>query len=106
MREAEEARRAWEELLERGKTFPAVLRRDNRGDEPEPRGEGEAPFRAFELGAGLPPEIPSGRARGASGDVERGGADGIPAGVEPRPQARPRAGEAGKSLSFPGLYGS
>jgi len=79
MREAEEARRAWEELLESGGTSPAVLRRDNRGDEPEPRGEGEAPFCAFELGAGLPPEIPSGRAQRASGDVERGGADGIPA---------------------------
>jgi DNA-binding MarR family transcriptional regulator len=60
LREAEEARRAWEELLERGKTFPAVFGRDNRGDEPEPRGEGEAPLRAFELGAGLPAEIPSG----------------------------------------------
>jgi DNA-binding MarR family transcriptional regulator len=106
LREREEARRAWEELLERGKTFPAVFGRDNRGDEFEPRGEGEAPLRAFELGAGLPPEIPSGRARGASGDVERGGADGIPAGVEPHPQARPKASEAGKSLSFPGLYGS
>jgi hypothetical protein len=106
LREREEARRAWEELLERGKTFPAFFGRDNRGDEPEPRGEGEAPLRAFELGAGLPPEIPSGRARGTSGDVERGGAGGIPAGVEPRSQARPRAGEAGKSLSFPELYGS
>ena len=106
LREAEEARRAWEELLESGGTFPAVLRQDNRGDEPEPRGEGEAPFRAFELGAGLPAEVPSGRARGASGDVERGGTDGIPADVEPSPKARPKAGEAGKSLSFPGLYGS
>jgi len=105
LREREEARRAWDELLERGETFPTVFGRDNRGDEPEPRGEGEAPFCAFELGAGLPPEIPSCRARGASGDVERGGADGIPAGVEPRLQAGPRAGEAGKSLSFPGLYG-
>jgi len=102
LREAAEARRAWEELLERGKTFPVVFGRDNRGDEPEPRGEGEAPFCAFELGAGLPPEIPSGRARRASGDVERGGAGGVPAGVEPRPQAGPRADEAGKSLSFPG----
>jgi hypothetical protein len=106
LREREEARRAWEELLEKGKTFPAVFGRDNRGDEFEPRGEGEAPLRAFELGAGLPPEIPSGGARGTSGDVERGGADGIPAGVEPHPQARPKASEAGKSLSFPGLYGS
>jgi hypothetical protein len=87
--EAEEARRAWEELLESGGTFPVVFGRDNRGDEPEPRGEGEAPFCAFELGAGLPPEIPSGRARRASGDVERGGAGGVPAGVEPRSQARP-----------------
>jgi len=59
MREAEEARQAWEELLERGETFPAIFRQDNRGDEPEPRGEGEAPLRAFELGAGLPAEIPS-----------------------------------------------
>jgi len=59
-------------------------------------------LRAFELGAGLPAEIPSRGARGASGDVERGGAGGVPAGVEPRPQARPKASEAGKSLSFPG----
>jgi hypothetical protein len=106
LREREEARRAWEELLERGETFPGILRRDNRGDEPEPRGEGEAPLRAFELGAGLPAEIPRSRARGTSGDVERGGAGGIPAGVEPSPQARLRAGEAGKSLNFLELYGS
>jgi hypothetical protein len=59
LREAEEARRAWEELLESGGTSPAVLRRDNRGDEPEPRGEGEAPLRAFELGAGLPEKYPA-----------------------------------------------
>jgi hypothetical protein len=106
LREREEARRAWEELLEKGKTFPAVFGRDNRGDEFEPRGEGEAPFCAFELGAGLPPEIPSGRARRASGDVERGGADRILAGVETSPKAEPKASEAGKSLSFPELYGS
>jgi len=106
LREREEARRAWEELLEKGKTFPAVFRRDNRGDEPEPRGEGEAPFCAFELGAGLPGEIPSSRAGRTSGDVERGGADGIPTSLEPHPKARPQASEAGKSLSFPGLYGS
>ena len=65
----------------------AVLGRDNRGDEPEPRGEGEAPFRAFELGAGLPPEVPRGGAGRASGDVERGGADGIPASAAVWPEA-------------------
>jgi hypothetical protein len=106
LREREEARRAWEELLERGKTVPVVFGRDNRGDEFEPRGEGEAPLRAFELGAGLSPEVPSRGAWGTSGDVERGGADGIPTSLEPHPQARPKASEAGKSLSFPGLYGS
>jgi hypothetical protein len=73
LREAEEARRAWEELLESGGTFPAVLRQDNRGDEPDPRREGEAPFRAFELGAGLPAEIPSRGAGRASGPVELSG---------------------------------
>jgi DNA-binding transcriptional ArsR family regulator len=70
MREAEEARQAWEELLERGETFPAIFRQDNRSDELESRGEGEAPFRAFELGAGLPTEVPTRGARRASGSVE------------------------------------
>jgi len=105
LREAEEARRAWEELLESGGTFPAVLRQDNRGDEPEPRGEGEAPFRAFELGAGLPPEIPSGRARGASGNVERSGTGGL-SGKEGREISRTKAqGTLSASWGFENFWG-
>jgi len=104
LREREEARRAWQELSGKGVSFAAVLRRDNRGDEPEPRGEGEAPLCAFELGAGLPAEVPDFGARGASGDVERGGADGVPTPTEIRPAKGPRTSGSGKSLSSPGLY--
>ena len=105
LREREEARRAWQELSEKGVSFVAVLRRDNRGDEPEPRGEGEASLRAFELGAGLPKEVPLGGARGASGHVERGSADGVPTRVETRSAEGPRTGQPGETLSFPGLCG-
>lgn len=105
LREAEEARRAWEELLERGETFPAIFRQDNRGDEFEPRGEGEAPFCAFELGAGLPAEIPSGRARGASGNVERSGAGGL-SGKEGREISRTKAqGTLSASWGFENFLG-
>jgi len=105
LREREEVQRAWRELSEKGISFVAVFRRDNRGDEPEPRGEGEASLRAFELGAGLPKEVPIGRARGASSHVERGGAGGIPTRAETRPTEGTRTGQPGESLSFPGLYG-
>jgi len=105
LREREEARRAWQELSEKGVSFVAVLRRDNRGDEPEPRGEGEASLRAFELGAGLPKEVPFGGARGASSHVERGGAGGVPTRAETRPAEGTRTGQPGESLSFPGLCG-
>jgi len=105
MREAEEARRAWEELLERGETFPAIFRQDNRGDEPEPRGEGEAPLRAFELGAGLPAEIPRSRARGTSGDVERSGTGGL-SGKEGREISRTKAqGTLSASWGFENFLG-
>jgi len=105
MREAEEARRAWEELLERGETFPGILRRDNRGDEPETRGEGEAPFCAFELGAGLPAEVPSGRARRTSGDVERSGTGGL-SGKEGREISRTKAqGTLSSSWGFENFWG-
>jgi len=105
LREREEARRAWEELLEKGKTFPAVFRRDNRGDEPEPRGEGEAPLRAFELGAGLPGKIPRSGARGASGDVERSGTGGL-SGKEGREISRTKAqGTLSSSWGFENFWG-
>jgi RNA chaperone Hfq len=103
--EREEARRAWEELLERGETFPGILRRDNRGDEPEPRGEGEASLCAFELGAGLSRKIPSGRARRTSGDVERSGAGGL-SGKEGREISRTKAqGTLSASWGFENFWG-
>jgi RNA chaperone Hfq len=105
LREREEARRAWEELLEKGKTFPAVFGRDNRGDEFEPRGEGEAPLRAFELGVGLPGKIPRSGARGASGDVERSGTGGL-SGKEGREISRTKAqGTLSASWGFESFWG-
>jgi len=98
LREREEARKAWQELSEKGVSFAAVLRWDNWGDEPEPRGEGEASLCAFELGAGLPAEVPDFGARGASGHVERGGADSIPTCAEICPTAGPPKSWSGKGL--------
>ncbi|MBC7099636.1 hypothetical protein H5T52_11100, partial [Candidatus Bipolaricaulota bacterium] len=78
LREMEEARRAWEELGDGGVSFRTFLGRDNRACELEPGGEGEAALGAIELGAGLPAEVSGGGTRRASGDVERGGAGGVP----------------------------
>lgn len=75
--EMEEARRAWTELNRGTLAFPGGLKQNRRGDEPKPRGKGEALGHPSELGAGLSAEVPGCGACGAHGHVEPGGAGGL-----------------------------